>query len=352
MSERPEDDELDPEKEYRAVFEAAPDGILVVDAEGRILDLNPAAERMFGYGKEELVGSEVETLVPAASRSTHRSERSAYVDDPHPRPMGIGLELRGVRKDGTEFPVEISLSPLEADGETRVISIVRDVSERKRLRQFGAGTLRAAEEERRRIARELHDDTAQRLAGLLIRLRLARQAEDEGERDEMLEQVREEVLASAEAIRRVARGLRPPALQDAGLGTAIRGHVRERLEASSLEAKVEIDPVGDRLAGEAMLAVYRIVQEALSNVLRHAGAEEVRIRVRGVDGQVVAEVVDDGSGFDVPESVEGIDGGLGLVGMQERAALAGGRLEIESAPGRGTTVRVLVPLPEEETEDG
>lgn len=336
------------------MFEAAPDGIIVVDGGGRIVDLNPAAERMFGYRREELLGSEVETLVPAASRPHHRGEREAYVEDPHPRPMGIGMELRGVRKDGSEFPVEISLSPFSSEGKTRVISIVRDVTERKRLREFGAGTVRAAEEERRRIARELHDDTAQRLAGLLVRLRLAREADDEGRREELLEGFRDEILASAEAIRRVARGLRPPALEDAGLGAAIRGHVRQRLESSSLEVSLRIDAVEDRLDDGSKLAVYRIVQEALSNVLRHADAGEVSVRVRATDGHVVAEVEDDGRGFEFPPSRERADAGLGLVGMEERAAIAGGELEIDSAPGRGTTVRVRLPASEtsEEKADG
>ena len=311
----------------------------MVDARGRILDMNPAAERMFGYEREELMGSEVETLVPSASRSTHRAEREGYVADPHPRPMGVGLELSGVRKDGTQFPVEISLSPLEADGEVCVISIVRDLTDRKRLRAFGAGTVRAAEEERRRIARELHDDTAQRLAGLLIRLRLARRAEDPEERDELLDQVREEVLASAEAIRRIARGLRPPALEDAGL------------ESTDLRASVEIDPVGEQMDREGKLSVYRIVQEALSNVLRHAGAENVRIRLAGREGQVVAAVQDDGEGFEVPESVDRLDGGLGILGMRERAAIVGGELEIESEPGRGTIVRLRIPM-RREGDDG
>lgn len=332
------------------MFEAAPDGIIVVDGGGRIVDLNPAAERMFGYRREELLGSEVETLVPAASRPVHRSEREAYVEDPHPRPMGIGMELRGVRKDGSEFPVEISLSPFSPNGEARVISIVRDVTERKRLREFGAGTVRAAEEERRRIARELHDDTAQRLAGLLVRLRLAREADDEARRKELLEGIRDEILASAEAIRRVARGLRPPALEDAGLGAALRGHVRQRLESSSLEVSLRIDAVEDLLDDESKLAVYRIVQEALSNVLRHADAEEVSVRVRATDGHVVAEVEDDGRGFEFPPSRARADAGLGLVGMEERAAIAGGELEIDSAPGRGTTVRVRLPVSETSEE--
>ena len=347
-----EEGRLESEREYLAIFEAAPDGILVVDADGRILDVNPAAERMFGYEREEFLGAEVETLVPEGARETHVDERGDFFDDPHARPMGIGMELHGRREDGSVFPVEISLSPLHTGEGTMVISTVRDVTERRRLRQFGAGALHAAEEERRRIARELHDDTAQRLAGLLIRLRLARRAQDPEERDRLLDEVREEVLASAEAVRRIARGLRPPALEDAGLGTALYGHVRQRLASSALEASVEIEPVEDRLDEEAKLAVYRIVQEALSNVIRHAEAETVRIRVHGKDGHVEAEVTDDGRGFAIPESVDRLDGGLGIVGMRERAAIAGGELELESVPGRGTTVRVRIPTREEEIQDG
>lgn len=337
---------------YRAVFEAAPDGIIIVDDEGRIREANPAAEEMFGWEADELRGEEVEMLVPEPTRSEHREHRDGFFRDPHARPMGIGMELEGVRRDGSVFPVEISLSPMETERGRLVVSTIRDVTERKRLREFGSVALQAAEEERRRIARELHDDTAQRLAGLLIRLRLARRAENPERQTELLDQAREEILASADAIRRIARGLRPPALEDAGLAAAIRWHIRQQAEPADLEAEVDLDSVEDDLDDDAKLAIYRIVQEALSNTIRHASARKVQVRLRKQNGAVLAEVVDDGEGFAFEGSVEGFDGGLGLLGMKERASVVDGSLEIDSAPGSGTRVRAIIPVRSEERADG
>lgn len=330
---------------YRAVFRAAPDGILLVDPEGRIRDLNPKAEELFRWDREELVGERVELLVPEGVREAHVRHRERYADDPRPRPMGIGMELRGRRKDGTEFPVEISLSPVRRDGRTFVIATVRDVTQRNRLRDFGAGALRATEEERRRIARELHDDVAQRVATVLLRLRLAERAEDEAERDEILDTAREELADCSEAIRRLARGLRPPALEDAGLAAAVRSHVRDRLGGETLEAEVEVTDGPDAAVDPDLeLVVYRVVQEALSNVVRHADADRVRVRVVRDGDRIVAEVEDDGRGFELPGPVETLDDGLGLIGMQERAHAVGGELEIDTVPGEGTRVRMEAPL--------
>lgn len=329
---------------YRAVFEAAPDGIVLVDGEGRIRDVNPRAEALFGYERGELVGQPVEILVPEAARDRHRRDRAGFEADARARPMGIGLELRGRRKDGGTFPVEISLSPLRTPEGLLVISTIRDVTQRRRLRQFGFGALRAAEEERRRIARELHDDTAQRLAAILLRLRLLSAERTGPDRDRLFEEVRAELREAAEGVRRIARGLRPPALEDAGVGTAIRAHVRARFSDGGPEADLDLAPVDDVLDEEAKLVLYRIVQEALSNVLRHAEASRVSVRVEVSGEQVVALVRDDGRGFD-PESSPRDDGrGLGLMGMRERATLVGGLVFVESAPGAGTCIRLEIPL--------
>lgn len=344
------------EQEYRAVFLAAPDGILITDRAGVIRDANPAAEEMFGFSRRELVGEEVELLVPDDLRRTHREHRESYVEDPHPRPMGIGMELRGRRKDGSTFPVEISLSPFERSDAPLVIATVRDVSQRQRLRRFGTGTLRAAEEERRRLARELHDDTAQQLASALLRLRVAQATEDEERRSEILDELREEILRTAESVRRIARGLRPPALEDVGVVAAMRGHVRGLRETTEIEVTLEEEEAAAALEaglGEAeKLALYRVVQEALSNAVRHSDAERIVVRL-GIDRERIrVEIVDDGRGFDRRAVEEDEGRGLGLIGMRERAALVGGTFEVETEPGSGTRVRVEIPLVLEQVVHG
>ena len=128
---------------FRAVLEAAPDAMVIVDAEGTITLVNEQAEQLFGYSRDELVGRSVDVLVPDRFRGGHGRLRATYVGQPHRRPMGAGMELTGLRRGGSEFPVEISLSPLEVDGSTHVISAIRDVSDRRRA---AAITARAAQQ--------------------------------------------------------------------------------------------------------------------------------------------------------------------------------------------------------------
>jgi PAS domain S-box-containing protein len=331
--------------EYRAVFEAAPDGILVVDHRGIIRSANPMAGRLFGYGNDELVGKNVDALVPQAARAAHAGHRSRYVSAPRARPMGAELDLSGRRKDGTEFPAEISLSPWESAEGMRIIVIVRDITQRKRLRDFSAGALRASEDERRRIARELHDDTAQHLASLLMWVRLIEPKVEAEDAREKLRELRNEIAACAEGVRRIARGLRPPELEDAGLVAALRAHARSMRDGAGMDVRIDAEGAVDSLLGsDARLVLYRIVQEAVSNALRHAGTTTVRIELRVEEEKVVGIIRDEGRGF----GEEGRRGaGLGLLGMQERAAMMGGRLSIESQKGKGTSVRVELPVERE-----
>jgi PAS domain S-box-containing protein len=331
---------------YRTIFEAAPDGVVVVDDQGLVTDLNVAAERLFGYARSELLGQPIEMLVPQGDRAGHRAHRERFTAEPHPRPMGMGLELRGRRKDGGEFPVEISLSQLDTPDGRLVIATVRDMTQRNRLRDFGTGALRASEEERQRIARELHDDTAQHLATLLVQLQVLQRSEGEISWHDHLETFREELKECAEGVRRIARGLRPPELEDAGVEAALRSHLRMIQESNEVDVEIDLDPVDGLLDADGKLVLYRIVQEAVSNATRHAAAGVVKVRVAFSEDEIVAEVVDDGLGFE-PKLQASREGGLGLLGMQERAAMIGGRLAIESAPGEGTRVRVRLPAERE-----
>jgi two-component system, NarL family, sensor histidine kinase UhpB len=205
-------------------------------------------------------------------------------------------------------------------------------------RRAGSAALHAQEEERARVARDLHDEVNQSLTGLLLRLEAARESappELEGELAEtkaLANQAMTELLS-------LARQLRPTALDDLGLAAAIGGQV-EQLGRGEIDTSLGVDGDFSDLGDDAQLVVYRVAQEALSNAARHSEAERVEVRLRRGDaGGVVLEVADDGEGFAFDES----ERGLGLAGMRERALLIGGRLTIESRPGHGTTVRLTVP---------
>lgn len=204
-------------------------------------------------------------------------------------------------------------------------------------RRAGSAALHAQEEERARVARDLHDEVNQSLTGLLLRLEAAREAappEMEGEIAEtkaLANQAMTELLS-------LARQLRPTALDDLGLAAAIGGQV-EQLGRGEVDARLNTEGDFSDLGDDAQLVVYRVAQEALSNAARHSGADRIEVRLtRTETGGVVLDVADDGRGFAFDQA----EGGLGIAGMRERALLIGGELTIESRPGHGTTVRLTV----------
>jgi PAS domain S-box-containing protein len=330
--------------EFRAVFEGAPDAFLIVDESGVIVAANDEAERLSGYSRDELVGHSVEKLVPEASRDRHAGLRAMYATDPSKRPMGMGRELYARRSDGAMVPVEIGLSPVETEHGRYILAVIHDITERRRLRAFGSGVLQGAEEERQRIARELHDDTAQSLAALVLRLQMARRSDDPETRERMLRELHEDIHRASDGVRRILRGLRPPLLEESGLAAALRSHVKSALAGTALEWSFQVADVDHRLPADARLALYRIVQEAVSNVIRHSRAGRLSIELGETDGVIRLEVADDGVGFDTarPEPIEGR--GLGLLGVMERSAIIGGVARVESTPGEGTRVSVTIPL--------
>ncbi|HEX8752570.1 MAG TPA: sensor histidine kinase [Solirubrobacterales bacterium] len=205
-------------------------------------------------------------------------------------------------------------------------------------RRAGSAALRAQEEERARVARDLHDEVNQSLTGLLLRLEALREAAP----PELEPELAETKALANQAMRELlslARQLRPTALDDLGLAAALAGQV-EQLARGDLDAQVSVEGDFSDLGDDAQLVVYRVAQEALSNAARHSGAERIRVRLaRQAGGGVDLEVTDDGRGF----AFEASERGLGIAGMRERALLVGGELTIESRPGHGTTVRLTVP---------
>lgn len=205
-------------------------------------------------------------------------------------------------------------------------------------RRAGSAALHAQEEERARVARDLHDEVNQSLTGLLLRLEAAREAAPPELEDELAETKALANQAMTELLS-LARQLRPTALDDLGLAAAIGGQV-ERLGRGEIEARLSVDGDFSDLGDDAQLVVYRVAQEALNNAARHSGAKKVEVRLRRSEaGDVTLEVSDDGRGFAFDQS----ERGLGIGGMRERALLVGAELTIESRPDRGTTVRLDLP---------
>jgi len=236
----------------------------------------------------------------------------------------------------------------EQTSETLAQRVRELASANQQLQRLTSLVISAQEEERRRISRELHDETAQALTSVLVRMRLlARQAPSDALREGLLE-----VLAltseTLDGVRRMAVDLRPRTLDDLGLVPALESYAREFGERWTITVHVRVQGESGRLPRDRELIVYRVVQEALANVAKHAGATRAEVDLRAERGHLVVTVRDDGRGFNVAETLDAHERGLGLFGMHERAQLAGGYLDLRSAPGAGATVTLVLPLRDDE----
>ncbi|MCU1266436.1 MAG: domain S-box [Acidobacteria bacterium] len=343
---RAEEAQQKSEEMLRGLFEFAPDTIVVVNQQGKIARANTQVETMFGYTRTELIGETIETLLPERFRGRHIDDRSTYIAEPHTRPMGAGLKLYGRRKNGSEFPVDIMLSPMKWDDGGMVIAVIRDITRRSqaeeslsdyadRLKFLSRRLMEVQETERRNIARELHDEIGQALTGLKLTLEMGARLPADGARAS-LEQAQVLVNELMARARRLSLDLRPAMLDDLGLVPTLLWHiehytaqtrVRVHFRHSGLETR--------RFSAEVETAAYRIVQEALTNVARHARVVEATVRLWTHEALLSIQVEDCGSGFDSEAALASSDTS-GLAGMRERAVLLGGQLTVESAPGDGT----------------
>jgi two-component system sensor histidine kinase UhpB len=236
---------------------------------------------------------------------------------------------------------------VERLGET--LNAMLDVLQQHRelLQKMSEQVLAAQEDERKRIARELHDETAQALTTLLIRLKILEKARTEHEMRGQIDELRELTAQTLEAVRKMAVELRPATLDDLGLLAALEAYTESYRSRMPVRVSFTADGFEDRdrrLPPEIELVLYRVVQEALTNVAKHAEARDIHVRLSRGEREVVALVADDGEGFRVEDMMRSRERGLGLFGMQERLALVGGQLVIDSVPGQGTRVHARVPL--------
>jgi len=328
------------EARHTAILESALDCIITIDDRGRVLEFNSAAEQTFGLRAEDVVGREMAALiVPPHLRDQHRAGFTRYLETGEARLLGRRLEIVGMRADGSEFPVELTITRIKLDGPPVFSGYLRDITQRKQaeaeVRASRARLVGAQDAERKRLERNLHDGAQQRLVSLALTLRLARERlpEADGETAELLDQAAEELGLALEELRELARGIHPAVLSERGLGPALEG------VAARAPVPVELAALPEERLPEAVeAAAYYVVCEALVNVARYANASRATVSIASADGRLVVEVADDGVGGANAAK------GTGLRGLADRVEALDGKLELMSEQDGGTRLRAEIPL--------
>jgi PAS domain S-box-containing protein len=342
---------------YRAIFESAAQGVVVVDSSGRILMANRALEVLFGYDPGQMHGLLIEALLPASRHAAHVAHRSGFFEHPRQRPMGGNQELDAIRRDGTQFSVEVSLGYAPSGEAPVAIGFVADITVRRelershrryeeRLRALTAQLLTAQEDERRRIARELHDGLTQDLASLGIELGLLRRDSPEGVASQ-LAALQHNISDLSEQVRRLAHEFHPGVLEHSGLAAALQTYCEEQTRATGVSIQFSARSLPEEIPKAVSTTVYRIAQEALRNLVKHAQATRADVLLAGTKGEdgvgrLRLSVLDNGQGFLIEDVRDG--SGLGLLSIEERARAVMGSLTISSIPGEGTSITVEIPL--------
>ncbi|MBI2060838.1 MAG: PAS domain S-box protein [Nitrospirae bacterium] len=360
---------------YRSLVDACADAVSLMDPAFRILICNEQKVRLYGYDHAgEIIGMNALDLVAPADRAgankiAEQLARNGLVRN---------CELTMVRKNGSVFPAELSASQVTgADGRpSGFTAIVRDVSDRKAsedrlrageqhyqklfhqsrdmersIRSLSQRAIHAQEEERRRISRDLHDEVGQSLTAITVLLESSKKScRCPAASKRHLLEAQDLVEQSVGNLRRVCHELHPDILEHLGLIPALRWYAKKFAERTSIKVQFRVTGDPGRLNHKQRLMVYRIVQEGLTNTLKHASAKHVTIEMGGRPGTITLAIHDDGKGFSVGRGLnpardrEGV-GGQGLLGIQERVRLAGGGFEVQSARGKGTTIRVNIAVP-------
>ena len=338
------------ERNYRQLFENANDAIWVHDLQGNITAANEAAAKLVGYDIIEMGKMNVREFLSdeslnIASQIRHKLLEQEAVEQPYEQSL--------IRKDGTKAILKLTTSLVTENGKPIGFQhIARDVTEERRmqdsLRYYLSHVTKVQEEERKRIARELHDDTSQALYALSRQVdnfarNNSRQAPNT---TAFLKELQEQLNKTLQGIRRFTQELRPSMLDDLGLLATLRWQVSDLEKQSGVEVRLTVIGIERRFSAEMELTIFRIVQEALRNVEKHAQASKVEVKIEFCEGKTKISIGDNGKGFDSGRSLADLprEGKLGIAGMEERVRLLNGNMRIEAEPDKGTKVMIEVPI--------
>lgn len=362
------------------LLEYAPDATVIVDGDGIIRLVNSQTERLFGYYREELIGHAVEMLIPERHRAAHAGERTEYAADPHVRPMGVGLELFGLRKDGREFPVEISLSPIVTREGTFVASAIRDVTERKaferRLQELNAELESANRAKDQFLASMSHElrTPLNAILGFTGTLLMKLPGPLNAEQERQLQIVRSSASHLLSLINdildlaKIESGKREVAFEPVAIAGVV-AEVRDSLGSLAAEKGLQFssDVAGDLIAMTDRRALHQILLNLINNAIKYTGSGSVRIGARMVNSgsapSIAIDVIDTGIGIKTedlqrlftafeqldPTTTRRFEGtGLGLYLSRSLTALIGGELTVQSTHGAGSTFTLTLPRAHEE----
>jgi PAS domain S-box-containing protein len=345
------------EARLRGILDSAMDAIITVDEHQHIVLFNRAAEEVFGCGRDEAIGAPLAWFIPDRFRGAHADHLRRFAEArTSSRRMGMQRIVMGLRRDGEEFPIDASISQISEQGQRLFTVILRDVTERTRqdealrssrdeIRALGLASNNLQEQEKSRIARELHDELGQALTALKIDVGWMKS--HAGGKDPAIQHK----LASMQlllddtvaATRRISADLRPLVLDDLGLAAAVDWLVQNFTSRTGIACELAVGEGFQELPDPHATTIFRVLQESLTNVAKHAQARRVEVALSEERDHMTLVVRDDGRGIspDGPSNPSA----LGLQGLRERAYLLGGELSIQSAPGRGTIIGMRLPRP-------
>jgi PAS domain S-box-containing protein len=340
------------EARFQAIFDNSPEALFIAQADGRLMDANNPAAQLTGHSREALKGMNLRDLFTTwKPPSTSRLQRQSPTQAPRFR------ETRLIKKDGKKIDIEFYHWQIEADLDDCIVLHVQDIREGKRLekilresekklRYLTYKIMNAQEEERRRISRELHDEVGQGLTVIklfLISINKDLSPDLRHDCDAMLSFLD----GFINNVRRLCRDLRPTLLEILGLSESLRHLLKESSEMVHFTGTAEIDEIDHLCDREVQINIYRIIQEALTNIGKYSQATKVFLRVREKPNLLQVRIEDNGIGFDVKEVVDrkaAPSDYMGLVSMKERARMSGGTLRVWSREGRGTKISVTIPI--------